>query len=122
MTTPVALIQRLHEHRAWINGRTKVEEQLTAAERDDIPADLVVWATYYGHVDVLQLLLQRGIGPNSKLSLFGPTPLLVATSGALADTECPKNVTPEIRLEVAKLLIGAGANVKAKSPPDTSIQ
>ncbi len=100
---------------AVMEGRVEVVELLLDADTRKIPNSLVVWATFAGRKDVLELLLKRGARGRAVLSMLGPSALVVAASGTLADMSCPEHVTPECRLEMAKMLIKAGARVKEKS-------
>lgn len=99
---------------AATNGRAEVVELLLSKNVDSVPDDLVVWVTFCGRVNVLRLLLDRGGDPNEQLRI-GENALLVAARGGIADMESPKEVTPEIRVQIAKLLIEAGAEVNHQS-------
>lgn len=97
---------------AAYNGRVEVAG-LLIDKGAVIPKGLIVWATFLGHLDVLQLLLERGVDPNQNLG-FGQRPLYVAASNGLGDMSCPDDVTAEIRLQMAKVLIEAKADVNAR--------
>jgi len=96
---------------AATEGRAEIVELLVDQGKCPIPKDLVVWVTFYGRDDVLQSLLNRGASANGRLSSVGLSPLIVATSAALADVGCPEHVTPEVRLKMAKQLLKSGARV-----------
>lgn len=95
--------------------RTGVVEVLLDRDTQSISSDLLSWAVFFGRVDAVQSILSRGKRPNGTLMGFGPSPLIISTTGAIADMACPDHVTPEIRLEVARLLIESGARVNATS-------
>ncbi|MDB5340987.1 MAG: ankyrin-2-like, partial [Planctomycetaceae bacterium] len=99
-------------------GRRDVVELLLQRAKTAVPNDVVAMVTYYGQVDVLQVLLERGASPNATLSDIGPSALEIATTGALADTSCPETVTPEIRLKMVKLLTKFEADVNVPSQFD----
>jgi cytohesin len=81
-----------------------------------LPEGLVCWITFFGRSSVLKIVLDRGVDPNQPLHSKWSRdflPIHVAAAGGLGDTACPKDVTPKIRLEMARLLIKAGAKVGA---------
>ena len=101
--------------RAATQGHRDVTELILKHDKAPVPKTLIVLVTYYGQVDVLQLLLDRGGSPDASMSEYGPTALLVAATGALADVPAPETVTLETRLRLAKLLLKTGADVNCTS-------
>jgi ankyrin repeat protein len=79
-----------------------------------LPAPLV-WAAFYGRTDVVQALLEGGARTEPSDSILDESALHVVARGALADMSCPKHVTPEVRLQIAKRLVDNGADVNAKA-------
>jgi ankyrin repeat protein len=97
---------------AAANGRVDVA-RLLIDKGAVIPEDLIIGVTFQGHVAVLRLLLEKGVDPNRELS-HDLRPLHVAASNSIADVSGPDHVTPEIRLQMAKALIEAKADVNAR--------
>lgn len=95
---------------AMMDGRADVVRVLIKhkVNLNTTPSPLV-WATFAGRREVVEVLLEAGVNPSS--GGFGGAPLHVAASGAFADMSCPKYITPEVRLEIVKLLIDKGADV-----------
>ncbi len=69
----------------------------------------LVWATFIGRKEVVEILLDNEADPNEYN--IGYTPLTVAAGGSLGDMWCSEHVTKQDRFEIAKMLIEAGADV-----------
>ena len=101
--------------------------------RDDNGKTLLHLATEYGHADMVEYLLTKGINPDST-DRIGDTPLQIAAykgypgiteqlinAGANVNTDNNYGITPLLnalfnqQYDIARLLIDNGANVNAKS-------
>lgn len=72
---------------------------------------MLVWAAFFGHVDVVKTLLDNGAKTESEGSLINESALHVVAKASFADMSSPEHVTPEARLKIARMLIAKGANV-----------
>lgn len=72
---------------------------------------MLVWAAFFGHVDVVKTLLDNGAKTESEAHLLNESALHVVASASFADMSSPEHVTPEARLKIARMLIAKGANV-----------
>lgn len=93
------VVRVLIEHKAELNPR-------------DTPGPLV-WAAFAGRLEVVRTLLEGGAETEPKGLVMNESALHVAARGALADMSSPKQVTAEVRLKIAQLLIDKGADVNA---------
>ena len=76
--------------------------------------ELLGWAAFFGRADAIKIFLENGVKPDTTAPLFcGQSALDVVARGGLGDMHCPEHVTPQVRLEIAQLLIAAGADVNA---------
>ncbi|MDP7051097.1 MAG: ankyrin repeat domain-containing protein [Verrucomicrobiota bacterium] len=96
-------------HRAAWEGNIKAVEQYLAAGKDvNVKDDLygdtpLLWATGFGHKEVIEMLIAKGANVNSKAE-GGWTPLHYATGGN--------------DQEIVRLLIAEGADLNSKNAKD----
>lgn len=101
---------------AAISGRADVvrvliEHKAEVNPRGD-PGPLV-WATFAGRPEVVEVLLDAGAETELKNRSMYESALHVAARGGFADMQSPEHATHAVRLKIAKLLIDKGANVNA---------
>jgi len=102
---------------ATASGRADVVQVLVSSEanfKDSDCTGMLNWATFYGQLDVIDVLLEQRDAKTLLNAGDVYSPLHVATSGSLGDMISPRNVTPERRLEIAKVLVEKGADINAR--------
>jgi ankyrin repeat protein len=99
-------------------GKADVVRELLrhgARIRADEHANSLLMATYYGRQEVAEILLASDHAKALLKGFENGAPLHVAAAGGYLDTACPRYVTPEIRLGLARLMVEHGADVNARA-------
>jgi serine/threonine protein kinase/ankyrin repeat protein/formylglycine-generating enzyme required for sulfatase activity len=102
---------------ATMAGRSDVVRELIRADatvQDSHVAEMLNWATFAGQLEVVKVLFEQREANTLLNARSVYSPLHVAASGTFGDMNSPEDVTPEQRLNIAKLLVQKGADIDAR--------